>query len=270
MITLTKLSLANNSIDTIGSSCWEFTQKISHLDLSGNRLTNLTAETLELLIKLKHLELRHNAIAAIASGTFNATPNLQILDLGHNKISWTIEDMHGPFSPLRSLDRLNLNDNEIKSVNQYAFASLKSLVWLDLTNNNITSVQFNAFEAKNTPKLKHLQINSSELICDCNMLGFFTWLRKVSGIRRVQAVTMNYSEGVANRFGNGDKNDARCAYPASLRGKRLLELHKNNLTCSKFSILLTCFFVSLFNRAAIMIYTYMADKELFIERMRTQ
>lgn len=235
---LTKLSLANNSIESIGSSCWEFSQKIQHLDLAGNRLANLSVNTFEHLSKLKQLDLRHNAIATIAGGTFNTTPNLHTLDLGHNQISWTIEDMHGPFAPLKLLDRLNLNDNEIKSVNQHAFAGLKALTWLDLTNNNLTSVQFNAFETKTTPQLKHLQINSNDLICDCNMLWFFTWLRKVSGIRRAQAVTMNYGgEGAAKRFGNGDKNDARCAYPATLRGKRLLELHKNNLTCSKKRLL---------------------------------
>lgn len=232
--TLAKLTLANNSITSLEPGCWEFTQKINHLDLSGNQLTNLSSESLEYLSKLKHLDLRQNAISTITSGTFNVTPNLQTLDLSYNQISWTIEDMYAPFLPLKSLDRLNLNDNQIKSITSHSFLGLKSLTWLDLANNNVTSLQFNAFETKTTPLLKNLQINSNDLICDCNMLWFFMWLRRTSGVRRSQGVTINYNENNAqNRFAN-NKIDATCAYPMALKGKKLLELHKNNFTCSKY------------------------------------
>lgn len=218
--TLTKLVLSNNSIHTIGKNCWEFTQKINHLDLSMNELTLLTAGTFESLSKLKLLDLHSNRISKIAIGAFNTTPNLQSLDLSQNEISWTIEDMFAPFASLHQLDVFYLNNNRIKSVNKNAFLGLTSLTKLDLSKNNITSIQPNTFDERSTPALRQLLIDSKDLICDCNLTWFYEWLRD-NTVRSKSTVEYDQDSVM------------RCAYPASLRGRNLLDLNQHNFTCCK-------------------------------------
>lgn len=213
---LSKLNVANNSIHTIGKNCWEFTQKIVNLDLSSNRLTDITQNTFESLTRLKHLDLHANSISTIMPGAFNGTQILQTLDLSQNRISWTIEDTFGPFSSLQMLDTFLLNDNHIKTINKNAFLGLHSLNQLDLRNNNITTIHDGAFGARTTPALSKLMMNSTDLICDCNLSGFYRWIKESEIAMQRELV------------------DVQCAYPANLRGKRLLLLPRNNLTCRKW------------------------------------
>lgn len=217
---LTKLNLANNSIHTIGKNCWEFTQRITQLDLSDNRLNEITVGTFDMLSKLKELDLHGNQISSISSGALNATYNLESLDLSQNHISATIEDSFGPFAALTKLDYFNLNENHIKAINKNAFVGLTRLTRLDLSSNNITTIQDGAFEQRTLPELQYLYINSTDLICDCHLSWFYFWAKPL--------------KPNGNKKANGERRndiDVRCAFPFSLRNKRLLQLHKDNLTC---------------------------------------
>lgn len=219
---LSKLILSNNSIHTIGKNCWEFTQKITNLDLSANHLTDITQNTFESLTRLQHLDLHANAISTIRPGAFNGTQMLETLDLSQNRISWTIEDTFGPFSSLQMLDTFMLNDNHIKTINRNAFLGLQRLTHLDLRNNNITTIQDGAFGARITPKLSQLLMNTTFLICDCNLSSFYRWVKESS---------IEMQRDVVN---------VRCAYPANVRGSQLLLLPKNNLTCRKLVAEYSC------------------------------
>lgn len=223
---LTKLNLSNNTIHTIGKNCWEFTQRISHLDLSQNRLNEITVGTFDMLSKLRDLDLHGNQITTIGAGALNATYNLESLDLSQNRISVIIEDSFGPFAALNKLDYFNLNGNHIKAINKNAFLGLTRLTRLDLTSNNITTIDDGAFDQRSTPTLQHLHINSTDLICDCHLSWFYLWAKntQVNGKRMGER-----KNGV----------DVRCAFPFSLRNKRLLQLHPDNLTCCKLPTGLT-------------------------------
>lgn len=209
LTTLNSISLSNNSISKIEQNTWEFCQRLISIDLSNNKLTTINAYTFECLSKLKELNLSNNGISMISEGAFNCTSNLDFLDLSKNQISWTIEDMNAPFQVLRKLDRLYLSENKIKSINKNAFIGLISLTHLDLAYNNITSMQSDAF--LKLPKLTELVLNTTTLICDCNLLWFYEWL------------STGYYANV----------NVTCNYPLALRGKLLQSLTKDNLTCSE-------------------------------------
>lgn len=221
---LTKLNLANNTIHTIGRGCWEFTQRITQLDLSDNRLNEITVGTFELLSRLRELDLHGNQISSISSGALNATYDLESLDLSRNRISATIEDSYGPFAALTRLDYFNLKENHIKAINKNAFLGLVSLTQLDLSSNNITTIQDGAFELRTLPKLQYLDINSTDLICDCHLSWFYFWAKSMQPSGNKKTASAELHDGI----------DVRCAFPFSLRNKRLLQLHKDNLTCCKF------------------------------------
>lgn len=224
MTSLNKLNLANNSIHTIGKSCWEFTQKIANLNLSSNRLAEVTQNTFELLTKLKYLDLSANEISTITSNAFNATRMILTLDLSQNRISSTIEDAFGAFSSLKFLESLNLMSNNIKTINRNAFLGLDSLTYLDVRSNNVSTVHDGAFSTQTTPMLRQLDMRSDDLICDCNIAGFHRWLSEMKLIGK-NISTVNVT----------------CSYPFEVRGLKLMQLSESRLICSKcivFSFLL--------------------------------
>ncbi|KFB42650.1 hypothetical protein ZHAS_00010428 [Anopheles sinensis] len=208
LTSLTNLALARNRIAEIEQSGWEFTPRLINLDLGYNRLESLDRYTFEELSSLQTLNLQGNRISAIGEGTFNETKALETLYLNENRISWTIEDMRGPFLGLGRLERLYLNANEIKSVSRNAFLGLKSLTLLELSQNNISSIQNNAF--KDTNRLKSLIMNSTNLICDCNLVWFYHWIKERKEVFQI---------------------DAECIYPMWLRNQLIRNLHPTNFTC---------------------------------------
>uniref|UniRef100_A0A182JZX1 Ig-like domain-containing protein n=1 Tax=Anopheles christyi TaxID=43041 RepID=A0A182JZX1_9DIPT len=208
LTSLTNLGLAHNRIEEIEQSGWEFTPKLITLDLSYNQLESLDRSTFEELSDLQSLNLQGNRISAIGEGTFNETSSLKTLYLNGNRISETIEDMLGPFTGLGKLEQLYLNANQIKSVSRNAFLGLKSLTLLELSQNNISSIQNNSF--RDTPQLKNLILNSTNLICDCNLRWFYRWIRDRSKVFQI---------------------DAECIYPIWLRNRLIRELHSSNFTC---------------------------------------
>uniref|UniRef100_A0A182PFJ1 Ig-like domain-containing protein n=1 Tax=Anopheles epiroticus TaxID=199890 RepID=A0A182PFJ1_9DIPT len=208
LTSLTHLWLAHNRIVEIEQSGWEFTPKLKSLDLSYNQLESLDRSTFEELSDLQTLNLQGNRISEIGEGTFNQTTSLKTLYLNENRISETIEDMSGPFTGLGKLERLYLNANQIKSVSRNAFLGLKSLMLLELSQNNISSIQNNSF--RDTTQLKNLIMNSTNLICDCNLRWFYRWIRDPSHEFQI---------------------DAECIYPIWLRNRLIRELHSSNFMC---------------------------------------
>ncbi|XP_058450324.1 leucine-rich repeats and immunoglobulin-like domains protein 2 [Malaya genurostris] len=208
LTSLTNLALSRNAISEIEQDGWEFAPRLLTLDLSYNRLEAVDKYTFEELSQVKMLNLEANQISSIGEGTFNNTKNLEVLFLGANKISWTIEDMRGPFSGLTKLEKLYLNSNEIKSVSRNAFIGLKSLTLLELSQNNISSIQNNAF--KDTVRLNNLIMNSTNLLCDCNLVWFYHWIKDRKDVFQL---------------------DAECSYPIWLRGHLIRDLTASNFSC---------------------------------------
>lgn len=199
------LSMSNNLISQIDFGSWELCGKLEELDLSHNYLTEIEGRTFQHLANLHTLSLSNNNISSISQEAFSHMVQLKTLMLNNNKISWTVEDMSGPFSKLQNLKTFNLSANHIKSINSRAFEGLANVVELDLRANNITSIQQHAFNTMS--KIKHLYLNSTSLLCDCNLLWMVKWIRDKVEQKYVTAI---------------------CAYPAELRGVVISRLKEDN------------------------------------------
>lgn len=202
---LTTLSLSNNLISQIDFGSWERCKNLETLDLSDNNLTEIEGRTFQHLINLRTLNLSGNNISSISQEAFSHMIQLQTLLLNNNKISWTVEDMSGPFSKLQNLIKFSLAANHIKSIHARAFEGLANLVELDLAGNNITSIQQHAFASM--AKLRKLHLNSTSLLCDCNLLWIVKWIRDKAEQKFITAT---------------------CAYPSEVQGVSITKLKEDN------------------------------------------
>lgn len=202
---LNTLSMSNNLIKDIDPGSWELCANLKILDLSHNYLIEIEGRTFQHLKNLETLNLSYNNILSISQEAFSHMVQLRTLLLNNNKISWTVEDMSGPFSKLQNLMVFSLAANHIKSINSRAFEGLSNLVELDLKGNNITSIQQHAFNSMT--KLKKLHLNSTSLLCDCNILWMVRWMREKIETKLITAT---------------------CAYPAEVSGEPLSKLKEDN------------------------------------------
>ncbi|XP_013186498.2 leucine-rich repeats and immunoglobulin-like domains protein 3 [Amyelois transitella] len=205
---LVTLSLSNNLISSIDVGSWELCANLKSLDFSHNYLVEIDGRTFQHLINLETLNLSDNNISSISQEAFSHMIQLQTLLVSNNKISWTVEDMAGPFSKLQNLVTFSLANNHIKSINSRAFEGLSNVVELDLRGNNITSIQQHAFQGMT--KLRKFLLDSSSLLCDCNILWLVKWIREKFDHKTTAYIT------------------ATCAYPAEHRGVFISKLKEDN------------------------------------------
>lgn len=132
-------------------------------------------------------------------------------ELNHNEISWSIEDTNGTFAELGQVTKLGLAANRIKSVARKAFAGLQGLRVLDLQDNAIATVQDGAFAE--LPALEELKLNSSSLLCDCQLKWLPGW------IEANQDLTSTI--------------ELKCGHPEALVGFSVHQVSVANFTCGK-------------------------------------
>lgn len=173
---LQHLSLSNNSITSIEPDTWEFTQSLITLDLSMNNISELQPQHLDCLKRLKKLNLADNNIEYLHENTFHCVQNLEDLVLRRNLLSTIIEDSgtQPPFKVLQKLKKLDLYGNGLKQITVNSLAGLYNLEWLNVDGNDIAAIQSKSFE--HMTRLQKLILRSSNLICDCELLWFRTWL----------------------------------------------------------------------------------------------
>ncbi|XP_055772919.1 leucine-rich repeats and immunoglobulin-like domains protein 2 isoform X1 [Salvelinus fontinalis] len=204
------LRVNQNTISIIRPDAWEFCQKLEELDLSFNHLTRLEETAFIGLGLLENLNLGENTISHLGEGVFSSLANLRSLDIRNNEISWAIEDSIGVFVGMKKLNTLILQRNKIKSITKEAFESLEELEHLDLSKNGIMSIHPDSLSHMN---LKVFFLNTSSLLCDCQLQWLGPWL---TDNRFLQSVS------------------AMCAHPASLLGRNVLSVSLEELVCDDF------------------------------------
>ena len=133
--------------------------------------------------------------------------------MNHNEISWTIEDTNGTFAELNHLTKLGLSANRIKSIARKAFSGMKGLKVLDLKDNAIATIQEDAFLELGS--LEQLRLNSSGLLCDCQLKWLPAWLERTG-------------------FAGSADISVQCGHPESLLGVMVDSVAPANFTCDDF------------------------------------
>ncbi|KAK6321512.1 hypothetical protein J4Q44_G00084880 [Coregonus suidteri] len=204
------LRISQNAIGIIRPDAWEFCQNLEELDLSFNHLTRLEETAFSGLGLLENLNLGDNSVSHLGEGVFSSLANLHSLDIRNNEISWAIEDSIGVFVGMKKLNTLILQRNKIKSITKKAFEGLEELEHLDLSKNGIMSIHPDSLSHM---KLKVFVLNTSSLLCDCQLQWLGPWLTDNHFLQSVSAM---------------------CAHPASLLGRNVLSVSLEELVCDYF------------------------------------
>nr|XP_060614551.1 toll-like receptor 5 [Anolis sagrei ordinatus] len=176
---------------------------LTHLDLSSNRLINLGSIWGQLggIPNLRLLNLSSNGFRQ-CFWLKEGPRQLRVLDLSHNNLGkvWGEERCLNIFQGLEELVGLNLSSNRIRSVPQHLLQPLYSLQRLDLSDNLLHMLPEWAFDGLTSLRdlslsgnplvtlstslfqpLEHLQsldLRDLALLCDCEMANLQRWYQE--------------------------------------------------------------------------------------------
>ncbi|XP_058452289.1 chaoptin [Malaya genurostris] len=179
LFSLRILNLSNNALEKIGPSTFGTLPTLLEMDMSNNNLKDITRGALaktsglrflimsnnklerifQIPISLNHLNLANNEISEIPDKTWPVMNSLLTLDLSHNKLQNNLQ--RGSFAGLLTLQRLNLEANEISELPRESLADLGTLQYLHLKDNNITKLPKAALG--NLPILFEVQLMNNGL-----------------------------------------------------------------------------------------------------------
>uniref|UniRef100_A0A914R6W8 LRRCT domain-containing protein n=1 Tax=Parascaris equorum TaxID=6256 RepID=A0A914R6W8_PAREQ len=213
--------LSSNSVSWIEPSVWSLCSTLQWLSLASNRLRSLPSLLFKKLSRLKHLSLADNHIDVVHKSAMGGLDTLASLDLSGNGLAVCVEDGFVlANTSLPSLHTLKFASNRVRVIPLRAFHNFPALEYLDLSDNPIASIQEGAFEPLH---LKQLRMNTSSLVCDCELKWFPHWLF-TSGLSRNTISTV-------------------CLHPSPLQGIDVAVIDTSNLTCGWIGIF--CFIVPL-------------------------
>ncbi|VDI06244.1 toll-like receptor 13, partial [Mytilus galloprovincialis] len=114
--------------------------------------TDVDGEIFQNLYNVKYINLSKNKIANIPNLLFKEQHNLERLDLSENMI----DDINFKISHMRKLMFMNVRNNRISTLSQYAMNELDSIA---KENNNLT-----------------IDLSGNNLVCNCDSLSFVKWI----------------------------------------------------------------------------------------------
>lgn len=164
------INLIRNQIEYIPNFVFTKASNLRMLKLSFNQISGIGFDAFKDMASLSWISLDHNKIQNIDL-IFTPLPMLFELDLSNNEINEKIRS--GMFSP--SVSYLYLQDNEIPSIDMYAFYEYSKLRQINLQNNSIRSISEMSLSV--TPRLIDppvFLLGGNNFLCDCRL----AWLRK--------------------------------------------------------------------------------------------
>ncbi|GMR47266.1 hypothetical protein PMAYCL1PPCAC_17461, partial [Pristionchus mayeri] len=170
---LERLDLSSNLITSIGNQVWIHVPALKTLNLAKNRFRSLPSGAFHPLRRLESLNLASNFLDAFHKTAMAGLDELASLDVSSNHLAAIIEDSALLQGTLPNLTRLNFANNSLRQIPARAFRRFSSLTSLDLRDNEVTSIAEFAFEPL---KLKQLFLNTSSLLCDCSLSWFAPWV----------------------------------------------------------------------------------------------
>uniref|UniRef100_A0A8C9S7W3 Leucine rich repeats and immunoglobulin like domains 2 n=1 Tax=Scleropages formosus TaxID=113540 RepID=A0A8C9S7W3_SCLFO len=205
------LKMQRNGITKLMDGAFFGLNNMEELELEHNNLTEVNKGWLYGLRTLRVLRVSQNTISSVRTDAWEFCQKLEELDLSYNHLTRLEETA---FSGLGLLETLNLGENSISHLGEGVFGGLVNLHTLDIRNNEISwAIEDSVGVFVGMKKLNNLLMNTSSLLCDCQLQWLAQWLKEHHFEQSVTAV---------------------CAHPASLLGHSILSLSPEELVCDDF------------------------------------
>ena len=149
LITLEILILSNNRLSILPDEILQDLPNLLHLELSWNHLTEMSTD-------LGHLG--YNETVPFTTGLFHDLKSLQSLQLDNNNL---VKLPTGILSELIDLKAFLGNSNQIQMIEANAFQGQWNLIYLQLSKNNLTHLDHGLF--KDTVSLAFLDLSHNQL-----------------------------------------------------------------------------------------------------------
>ncbi|XP_071767897.1 relaxin receptor 2a [Centroberyx gerrardi] len=137
---VTWLSLRSNEIRVLSDSVFSEYSALERLFLQNNSLQTISRHAFSGLYKLNRLFLSKNLISCLSPGVFRDLHQLQWLVLDHNPLRSL---SHDTFIGLQSLMYLSMVDTSLQHLSHPSFCQhMPALDWLDLEGNQIQTLNY--------------------------------------------------------------------------------------------------------------------------------
>ena len=142
-VSLRKLILRKNLIQTLPMTTFEVLKKLTFLDVGYNLLMFLPHGIFDHQLELEYLKLNNNYLSSLPSEVFYSLNKLTYLELSFNFFHTVFE--YSVFYKLQNVAYLGLKDSNIHFLSNNAFSVLSYLITLNLRYNDISTLDSNVF-----------------------------------------------------------------------------------------------------------------------------
>lgn len=138
---LEDLNMTRSGLEDLGEVNFQNARHLKHLDASFNNISKLDIFTFSGALSVTRLDLSHNEITELQIGSLKGLVKLSILNLSFNKITKLSSKFL--FYDNMELTTIKLNDNRIHTIINHPgpFSDLKKLTYLFLNNNFLKDFQ---------------------------------------------------------------------------------------------------------------------------------
>lgn len=151
---LEHLSLRSNSIKEFPTIIFTI-ENIKQINLADNQISEITGHNFKSLMNIEKVDISYNQLFAISHDriTYSKCKNLNIKGNKLIKFPASISDTH-------TLEKLDLSENKISSIDDNAFDGLENLIELDLSFNELTYLPTSIGKLT---KLKRLNLSGNRI-----------------------------------------------------------------------------------------------------------
>jgi len=164
------IDVSENKIEYVTPSFVESLIHLKTLILSRNRLFRMqykkeTVELLKPLRELRYLDISSNNLSFIPLNMFSTNKKLKTLQIGFNEFTTIMFDI----SPLRNLVLLDLQSNEIQSIEGEDLLRLQTYV---------------SWKRHVSKRPLQLSLYRNPIVCKCRSSDFISWLADFSALNK--------------------------------------------------------------------------------------
>ncbi|RVE49163.1 hypothetical protein evm_006170 [Chilo suppressalis] len=156
---LTHLNLSDNSIATIENTVFNSMGSLQFLQLSNNSLQDLSKVNFSNAINLVYVDFSRNELKSLPKELFKGN-NLTFFNIEGNNLEGTL--IKGTFKGLKRVPKLDLSNQQLTAIEDYAFLGLEAITYLKLNKNKLQSLSLNSF--KNLVTLTTLDLSDNRIV----------------------------------------------------------------------------------------------------------